>query len=308
MLKDEKIFEEAFDLIIRRHSDPGNSVTRDLIRHWRARSPDHEAAWHEAMNVHDLSGLVVQNRARSAARVRPAISRRTFLLASFGACVLAGPQVLVHTKADHMTSTAETQNIPLSDGSIISLGPDSAIAEQFTTTSRQIKLLEGMAFFNVAADPVRPFEAVVSGMTVTSMDTAFELSRDGDLCSVAVQSGLADVSTAGTSQKETLSNGECLTFDSGSLKAERSQRQPAQIASWRDGILVVDKEPISTVVARIGRWKRGRVMIADAGLGAQRISGVYNLENPLEAIEAAVQPLGGKVREISPWLTVISVI
>ncbi|TNL09690.1 iron dicitrate transport regulator FecR [Kosakonia cowanii] len=314
VLKDEKLFEEAFDLIIRQHVDPGNSVTRDLIQRWRSRSPDHEAAWLEAAKVHGLSGTVVQNRARAAARPRAGVSRRTFILgggaalASVGACMLVGPQLLLNMKADHLTSTAEIQNIPLADGTVISLGPDSAIATQITTTSRRVELLEGMAYFDVAADPARPFEAIVSGMTVTSLDTAFELNKDAALCSVAMQRGSADVSTAATPLGEKLSSGQCLTFDPDRLEVERSQLLPSQIAAWREGMLVVEKEPVSAVVAKIGRWKRGRIVIADSGLAAQRISGVYNLASPLDAIEAVVQPRGGKVREISPWLTVISTI
>ncbi|HEE4993109.1 FecR family protein [Agrobacterium tumefaciens] len=313
VLKDNKLYEEAFDLIIRQHSDPSNTVTRDLIRRWRARSPAHEAAWADAVDVHGLSGVVVKTRSRAAERAQPRISRRSFILgggaafASIGAGALFGPQLLLRMSADHVTSTAEIQDFPLADGTTISLGPDSAFAEQFTTTSRRVELLEGMAFFNVADDPTRPFQAVVSGMTVTALDAAFELSKDADLCSVAVQRGSADIST-GAEQREMLSDGECLTFNPSSLKVERSQRLPSQIASWREGMLVVDKEPISAVVARIGRWKPGRVVIADAGLAAQRISGVYNLANPLQAIEAAVQPRGGKVREITPWITVITTI
>lgn len=312
-MKDNKLYEEAFDLIIRQHSDPSNAVTRDLIRRWRARSPAHEAAWADAMEVHGLSGIVVKKRSRTAERARPRMSRRSFILgggaafASIGACALFGPQLLLRMNADHATSTAEIQNIPLEDGTSVALGPDSAIAEQFTTNSRRIELLEGMAFFDVAVDGERPFEAVVSGMTVTSLDAAFELSRDADLCSVAVQRGSADISI-GASQREMLSEGQCLTFNLDTLNVERSQRLSTQIASWREGMLIVEGEPIATVVARIGRWKRGRVVIADAGLAAKRISGVYNLANPLDAIEAVVHPRGGKVREITPWLTIISTI
>jgi transmembrane sensor len=33
---------------------------------------------------------------------------------------------------------------------------------------------------------------------------------------------------------------------------------------------------------------------------------VFDLNQPIAALEAVVEPYGGKVRQISPWLTVIS--
>jgi transmembrane sensor len=60
------------------------------------------------------------------------------------------------------------------------------------------------------------------------------------------------------------------------------------------------------VVAQIARWHRGRVLIADPGLAAAPVSGLFDLNDPDAALEAVVKPYGGKVRHISPWLTVLS--
>jgi transmembrane sensor len=81
-----------------------------------------------------------------------------------------------------------------------------------------------------------------------------------------------------------------------------------QIASWRDGMIVVERETIASVVSRVARWTNGRVVIASSQLAGQPVSGVYDLRQPLLALEAIVQPYGGKVRAIGPYLTVISAI
>lgn len=59
-------------------------------------------------------------------------------------------------------------------------------------------------------------------------------------------------------------------------------------------------------MSRIARWQPGRVVLAARSLADQRISGLFDLSNPIMALEAVVHPYGGKVRQISPYLTVIS--
>lgn len=310
--KDDKIFEEAFDLIIRQHSDRENPVTRALIRSWRSRSPAHEAAWSEAMHIHSMSGEVVRVR-QAVTMPKPNLSRRRFVLgggvalATLGVGLLAGPELLLRIKADNKTTTAELRHFSLEDDTLVSLGPDSAITSTFTSTRRRVELLEGMAYFNVAADETRPFQAVADKFEVSSFSGGFDLSIDAGIINIAVERGDAGVLIGGSTRQDlTLVTGDWLSIDGETLNVERGRRTPEQIAAWRSGMLVVEQETISSVVARIARWKRGKVLIADRSLGAQKISGVYNLHNPVSALAAAVQPRGGTVRELTPWLTVIT--
>jgi transmembrane sensor len=69
---------------------------------------------------------------------------------------------------------------------------------------------------------------------------------------------------------------------------------------------MADKEAVSTLIARIGRWIPGRIVIADPFIGSQRVSGIYDLNDPKRALEAVVQPTGAQVRQVSSFLTIIS--
>ncbi|WP_315855064.1 hypothetical protein [Chenggangzhangella methanolivorans] len=68
---------------------------------------------------------------------------------------------------------------------------------------------------------------------------------------------------------------------------------------------MAERETISALVARIGRVP-GRIVIADPFVGSQRVSGIYDLQDPIRALQAVVHPAGAQVREISPLLTVVS--
>lgn len=308
----DRLFEEALDLLIRLQDDPANPVARDLVRRWRARGPAHEAAWTEASEIHGMTGVVLQER-RQSGRAGKGISRRKVILggaaglAAAGA-VLYGPELLVRSRADHTTTTAELRRVTLADGTDVTLGPDSAIKVLFQPAARHVELLAGMAFFEVAPDSARPFRAVANDMTATALGTAFDVSRDAGFLNVAVTHGLVAVAIKDrfSLPEARLSQGEWLSFDESSSSVERGQLDTDQVAAWREGMIVAERETIASVVAKIGRWQKGRIMIADPRFGARRVSGVFDLNNPIAALQAVAHPHGGKVRQLSPWLTVIS--
>lgn len=323
MSQDEKLFEEAFDLIIMLQAAGDKPQIRALITSWRARGPAHEAAWHEALNIHSLSGDLLQMAStpstapvRAIPATRPGFTRRQMIfgggavLAAGAVATLVGPSLLTQFRADAATGTAQLQRVRLEDGTEVALGPDSAIRYHFTPRERRLELLNGMAWIDVASDDARTFRAVAREVQVTTTDSAFDLSQDASLLSVALARGHADVLIAGNSEPVSpgLAAGDWLTLDRTSQLVEHGRRAAEQVGAWRDGTLVVDGETIASVVARIARWQPGKVVIASAELGAQRVSGVYNLSDPLSALQAAVQPRGGKVREFTPWLTVISAV
>ncbi|MEJ5086288.1 FecR family protein [Brucella pseudogrignonensis] len=308
--KSEKLFEEALDIVIRIQDDPDNPVAQELVNRWRARGPEHETAWREAMEIYGMTGKVMHDQRRAAA---PKISRRSILtggaagLSVVAVGALFGPQLMLQAQADYMTASAQLQDVPLPDGSRAMLGPDSAIQLRFSPNERRVELLAGMAFFDVKPDPVRPFSVQTGKLTATALGTAFDVSNDAGYLSVSVDHGLVAVRPTGANDTVTpLGQGDWLSFNEQSHDFERGNRDVSQIAAWRQGMLVAERDTIASVVARIARWQSGRVLLAQSSFGTQRISGVFDLNQPIAALEAVVEPYGGKVRQISPWLTVIS--
>lgn len=145
-------------------------------------------------------------------------------------------------------------------------------------------------------------------MISTALGTAFDVSKDAGFLNVSVHDGLVEVSAPDSPLAfgEKLTQGQWLALDEKTHAVERGQREKGQIAAWRDGLIISERETISSVVAKIARWRSGRVVIADPRFGDERISGVFDLRDPITALEAVIHPYGGKVRQFSPWLTVIS--
>jgi transmembrane sensor len=198
--------------------------------------------------------------------------------------------LLLEAQADFITAKAEITVVKLEDGSAATLGPESAIKLAFDDRARRIQLLSGMAYFEVARDEARPFSVTSDQLTATALGTAFDVAADAGYTSVSVQHGSVEVRMPHV-QSERLEPGQWLSLEGSAQLIERGSRDAGQIAA---------------VVSRIGRWHTGSIVLADPDLGARQVSGVFDLGQPLRALEAVVHPYGGKVRQIAPWVTIIS--
>lgn len=309
----DRLLDEAIDLVIRLQADPGNPVAIEMVRAWRARGPKHERVWTEVSDVHGMSGKVLTDQRKAARRRGGTSSRRNFMLGgAVGLGALAagspfGPDAILRARADYVTDKGEIRRIPLPDGSEATLGPDTAISIAFGEAKRDVSLLKGMSFFNVARDPVRPFQVQSGPIAAIAEQTAFDMSSDAGIVSVSVDSGEVETRVEdGALPALDLAAGDWMSFDAASRLVERGKREPGQVGSWRDRLILAEREPVSALVARIGRWVPGRIVIADPFIGAQRVSGLFDLSDPRRALEAVVLPAGGRVRQASSFLTVIS--
>lgn len=312
--EEDRLWEEALDLIIRLQGDPANRVANDLVQNWRARSPAHDAAWQEVAEIHGMAGQVLLDRKRQERQAERKVTRRALLVAGgvgLGGAIVAatvGPRLLLEAQADVLTAKAEITQVTLEDGSLATLGPESALKLDFSTDARRIELLSGMAYFDVARDEARPFHVTSGLLTATALGTAFDIAADADVTTVSVDHGVVEVRAQDAlfGDAERLEAGGWISLDSANQVIERGVRDAGQIAAWRENLLIVDRERIAAVVARIARWQPGAIVMADPGLAALPVSGVFDLSQPVRALEAVVHPYGGKVRQITPWMTVIS--
>ena len=309
----DRLLDEAIDLVIRLQTAPDNPVAIEMIRAWRARGPHHEKVWTQVSDVHGMSGKVLTDRRKADRRRNLAPSRRNFMLGgavglgALAAGSLFAPDAILRARADHITAKGEIRRIPLPDGSLATLGPDSAIAVTFGAEQRDIALLKGMCFFDVTADGALPFQVRCGPVDAQARGTAFDMSSDAGIVSIGVDVGVVDARLDQSApQALRLEAGDWASFDAASQASERGRREPGQVGSWRENLIIAEREPVAALVARIGRWVPGRILIADPSIGAARVSGLFDVGDPRRALEAAVLPAGGRVRQAASFLTVIS--
>ncbi|QHF47989.1 histidine kinase [Pseudomonas sp. S35] len=305
--------DQALDWLMRVQQAPLDADLRGQVADWCAASEANAKAYRKAERVWQLTGQVApvehvpQPAAptqRPAARTRRA---RRWVGAAVAACLVVAlaPSLLLRWQADYRTGANETRDITLSDGSVVQLDSHSAIAVDIAGNHRDVRLLTGQAFFKVMPDTRKPFHVLTTTLRVTVTGTAFNVDASPDDPSVAVQQGAVNVDDA--KARRTLASlvpGQRLSFRAG--RAELGSFAPSQAASWRQGQLIADDLPISEVLEQLRRYTPAIIVLRDKQLGAQRVTGVYDLRKPQAALQAVVQPYGAKVRAYSPWLLVLS--
>lgn len=307
--------DQALDWLLRVQQAPQDADLQAQVAHWCALDEANAKAYRKAQRMWQLTGQLAPTTAeqwpkpvtpiaRPAARPR---RTRRWVSAAIAACLVValGPSLLLRWQADYRTGAGETRDITLSDGSVVQLDSHSAIAVDMAGNRRDVKLLTGQAFFKVMPDKSKPFHVWTQTLQVTVTGTAFNVDSQHDNPSVAVQQGSVNVDDRQAGRTlASLVPGQRLTLRAG--HAELKAFAPSQAAAWRQGQLIADDLPISDVLAQIRRYAPGIIVLRDAKLGEQRVTGVYDLRKPQAALQAVLQPYGAKVTAYSPWLLVLS--
>lgn len=310
--------DQALDWLLRLQQTPADEALRAQFVQWCEADSANAKAYRKAERVWQLTGQLAPATAAHwpapatpVATLHRPVGRprrvRRWVGAAIAACLMVAlaPTLLLGWQADYRTASGETRDVTLSDGSVVQLDSDSAIAVDFSSTRRDVRLLSGQAFFKVMPDKHKPFQVRAKAMQVTVTGTAFNVDLDRDNMSVAVQSGSVNVEDWQAGRVlANLVPGQRLTYRNG--QTDLADFVLSQAAPWRQGQLIADDLPISEVVAQIRRYVPAIIVLGDAGLGAQRVTGVYDLRKPQAALQAVLQPSGAKVSTYSPWLFVLS--
>jgi transmembrane sensor len=316
------ILEEAMDWFLTLKARPDCRQTEEEFQAWRSRSLVHARAWEQALKTWKLLGEVppvyehLWRSAPSAAAI-PLPQRRRWkrwtagigvALAASAFLLLAGPSLLIRWQADHVTSTAETRTLTLEDGTVIEMGADSALATEITPSVRQVTLLSGEAFFDVAHDAARPFTVNAGGVAVAVLGTAFDVQLSDDATTVELARGTVAISYDGPDHKQNfeLSPGQMAAVDHKTGAVMRDAIAPEDIAAWRSGRMFVNDITVGAATERLQRYHPAWISIPDPALASRRVTGLYDLKNPDAALEAIVKPFGGRVREVTPYGRVLS--
>jgi transmembrane sensor len=316
-LNDDPAWAEALDWFFRIQARPGDARLLAERDAWLAGNAANARAYERAERVWRLTGDVPAVHAAPLENVVPlrreSPRRRVVALAgaALAACLAIAaflPTIATHLRADHLTRAAETRHVALADGSSVHLDAASAVSIGYSQDRRGIALLEGRAFFEVAPNAAQPFTVAAGDVTVTVTGTAFDVNLTADRITVEVQSGSVNVDIASGAHRDlvALKPGERAVANRATGALTRGAVDRVDVASWRSGRLVVDGATIAEVIAEFDRHYRGAIVILDDDLAQRRVTGVFDLHDPAGALRAVVQPHKGRLREVTPYLLIVS--
>jgi transmembrane sensor len=292
------VWSRALDWLLRIEAAPRDRRLLAQRDAWLAEHASHATAYRQAERVWRLTGAVPPT-ARWLAR------RRRGGLALVAAALAVGLMLSLATnsllRADYRTGAGETRDVALPDGSSVSLDADSAIA---LGSDRAVELLSGRAFFQVKRDPADAFTVTAGEARITVLGTAFDVLLTEGSVTIAVQAGSVSVAS-GPLQSVTLNSGQRAIVDRADGAVTAATVGTTGIAAWRSGKLVVEGVPVAEVVEELDRHHSGVILLRDPALGARRITGVFDLQDPEAALRAVLRPYGGQILAITPYLLVV---
>ncbi|CEJ15504.1 fec operon regulator FecR [bacterium YEK0313] len=297
--------DEAAEWYFRRDGGPLDPAGEAAFQRWLAASPAHRAAFDE-LDATWAKLARLPRGAAAAAGVRP--GRRLAAAAVLFAAAFAAAQVLdVPTRlaADAYTAVGETRVVRLDDGSSVTLNTGSAVAASYDDTMRRVTLLRGEAVFQVATDPRRPFVVAAAGGAARALGTVFAVRLDGDGATVTVvESRVAVSHPAGRPAAAELRAGEAVHYAAAGLGPVHGVDADAETA-WRRGKLVFVNRPLGSVVAELGRYHAGRIVISDPGISGHLVSGVFDLGDPLRVLDALEASLNLRSTRLTRYLVLL---
>ena len=229
-----------------------------------------------------------RNRLRAFAQIA------AMVLVVAAATMIAAPRFQtqqVATPDIYETSVAEHETIKLRDGSKIVLGAMSKVAVNYTPDQRDIALLSGEAFFDVAKDPARPFVVAAGTRSVRAVGTAFNINFSEQSLAVSVVEGT--VSIASQQKRKPIDAApaaqgprpDALLLDDGqelivSRADDGEEVRPFNteiVTSWRTGKLTYIGEPLENVIADLNRYSSQKIVVAEDAINIMRFTGtVFN--------------------------------
>lgn len=334
---------EASDWLIRMDGDePLSRQEQQDLSDWLLRSPVHKGELSRQAelwgDMNALTELASAAQARRAARGNAPGGASYFLKSPFarwGGAALAvslisivsiglfqsGPDPLMDTNGAYETAVGEQDTIALADGSSLILNTQTNLLVEYSNDSRDVRLYQGEAHFDVAKDTARPFRVITDQGVFEAVGTAFSIRLDDDAADLFVTEGAVSVAAieaaVGPSAASIEGDAEGRSvptrqisqvvragFTSSLARSapdeegdEVSLAQATELGvsaierklSWREGYLTFSGEPLGEAVEEISRYTTLSLELAEPELAAVRIGGrfpVGETEGILSALEA----------------------
>ena len=316
--------EAAGDWFVRRRQADWSAAEERQFQSWLTAAPRHrqafdeaEATWVDFAEVVRPSLASDGHRPVAASRgaTAPTPRRRLVpaaLAASLAIAALAwyGWGQAPSFTLEVATAAGETRQVTLPDGSTVDLNFSSKLAVNYYARRRDVSLVAGEAFFDVTADPARPFSVDSGPSQITVVGTRFNVRTEAGGFAVKVLEGRVEViadrrgrdpdrrspMALGANQGVTVAVDGNANGGPGAAPLRIVGYPAERIGDWRTGRLVFRRTPIAEVAREVARYIGEPVVVdADPRLQALPVSGFADTRAPTSFLAALPDSLPVRV-------------
>lgn len=163
---------------------------------------------------------------------------------------------------EFITAPGETAMVRLGDGSVIRLGPGSRVRN--VDGSARAVVLEGEAFFSIAANPAQPFRVTTAAGTARVLGTRFHLAAQFDELRLVVVEGTVALGTA--TEEVQVGAGEAASIIEGRPGPVAAAPPIKEAAAWLEGFIIFQDTPLELAIREVGQRYGAEVAVEDAVL------------------------------------------
>lgn len=196
----------------------------------------------------------------------------------------------------YQTAIGERKSVELRDGTLIELNTNSLVRSHYSRSAREIHLLRGEAYFEVAHDSSRPLSVYAGHGIVTVHGTAFTVHMRDERLDVVVSEGHVTLSVQDSLTPEHVTVVADMTAgQDAALNKEKIEHlrdldleELTRKLSWRNGILSFKGQALSDVVEDMSRYTDVTIEINDDELRSLPVDGYFRvgeLDTMIEALE-----------------------
>nr|WP_309761944.1 FecR domain-containing protein [Pseudomonas psychrotolerans] len=285
-------------------SGEAGARAQELLQEWRAADAEHERAWQAALALQQRFSSVPSRLAMAS--LQPANrGRRTALRQLLGLAVVAPTGWWLTRElpldawtADLTTATGERTRLTLADGSLLQL--NTATAVDLDETHRYLRLIRGEVSLQVPDVKAMTLDTGFGALRVRQAEVCVHRYDEG--CDVRVVSGRVDVQPSSGPRLE-LAKGQQVHLSA--LGVGTIEPFAATLLSWRQGVLIVQDQPLGDFLQEVSRYRRG-LLRWDPAVANLRVTGSFQLADTdrLLALLAATLPLEVQWRT-RYWVTLV---
>ncbi len=329
--------EQAAHWWVALHGDTVAAADKQAFAAWVARSPERIEAYLRMARLMgalhspkvdwpDVPAATLVQEARSAtaeimplARAgveadavrEPRVRRpRMRLYSALAAMVLvaAGTALFLHMNPQrYQTALGEQRSVLLEDGSLVMLNTSSQIEVDMQKERRVIRLLAGEALFQVAHEIGRPFEVHAGATTIRAVGTQFNVDRRMARTTVTVLEGRVIVADQGVAESpgSYLQSAERIVVTGAGLGARERIANVAPVTAWTQRQLVFERRLLGEVAEEFNRYNRRHIQIEDGVLANQRVTGVFQANDPASFMTFLKEIPGVRIQETEEGVRIV---
>jgi transmembrane sensor len=202
------------------------------------------------------------------------------------------------------TAWTEQRAFALEDGSVIELNTHSRVAIDFSSRSRDVRLLEGEALFRVRHDVSRPFRVFTDDAVVQVVGTQFDVYNRADGSVIAVVEGRVNVkpkSQGASSKSGAWLDGPWARGDTGKsdqpvgrslganeeaevsrtgLVTVHTMTDVSDAVAWRQRRLIFRQQTLDHIAEEFNRYNRKRITLVGSAVMNRVYTGVFDADDP----------------------------